>query len=347
LPASLLPASRPPALSRPLPRRVAGFPIDHWGFDQRGKALFLCCRPSHSSTTFLNARTNGLQCTNRVPRLKGANRYRQPTSIDKRGSITVVIQSEPLDLPNGAAGGGQIVVLIRSLAGIDEPVGVPGTGHQEFRSKTRVLGLDQRRDFLVNWMAIDSSEPVFRVPVIRLATMHDRVPIRARRAADVLADCVRFVEEVVKKPQTRSTTGGHLPIGDWAAIPDRFDVHGLENVRGAMVWLLGPQSRRWGGRDELMAQRAVLLSVDHVLFLVRRFRFVYRKDRRVSERMDYRNVSWLSVVSIHSDTVNLEPGTWNLELDTLCNPLDDLPFEECKTLVSAEVRVGQLVLIEP
>lgn len=63
--------------------------------------------------------------------------------------------------------------------------------------------------------------------------------------------------------------------------------------------------------------------------------------------MDYRNVSWLSVVSIHSDTVNLEPGTWNLELDTLCNPLDDLPFEECKTLVSAEVRVGQLVLIEP
>src|SRR5205807_40604 len=57
-------------------------------------------------------------------------------------------------------------------------------------------------------------EPILRVPVVRLTAMQDRVPVAAFGRVEVLADGVRFVEEIVMKPEAGETCQGEVAITD-------------------------------------------------------------------------------------------------------------------------------------
>src|SRR5690606_37549421 len=60
-------------------------------------------------------------------------------------------------------------------------------------------------------------EPVLGVGVIAFAAMHDAVPEAARRRLDILADAVRFVEEIVDQPQSGEAAGRGFRVVDFSA----------------------------------------------------------------------------------------------------------------------------------
>src|SRR5262245_40724684 len=123
-------------------------------------------------------------------------------SLSKGVLETVIEQKLPLELLNSAAehfvGA---TAPIRRLAQIDEREGIPGA--LRFEESGRLIGRRSGQlggpfaQRLEDRVLADTSKPILRVTIIRLAAMHDPVPRAALHRVDILSDRVRLIDEVV------------------------------------------------------------------------------------------------------------------------------------------------------
>src|SRR5690349_11011054 len=121
------------------------------------------------------------------------------------------------------------------FAEVDETVGIPGSLLAKvrhvlrkivFRSFRKVASSLRQR--LKDGMLADAAEPVFRVPVVRLAAMHDAVPVTAVRGINLLADGMGLVEKVMEEPEGGEAAAGCAFVDYLLAIKQRFRFEGRQ-----------------------------------------------------------------------------------------------------------------------
>src|SRR5260370_31392326 len=77
-------------------------------------------------------------------------------------------------------------------------------------------------------MVPDPLEPVLRVGVIRLAPMHEAMPVTAGGGMDFLTQGVRLVQKIVVQPQRGQAALGHVLISDVDMTEGLFQGQGFE-----------------------------------------------------------------------------------------------------------------------
>src|SRR5262245_36009373 len=86
--------------------------------------------------------------------------------------------------------------------------------------------------------------PVFAVPGIRLAAMHDRVPATSRRRVNLLADPVRFIQIVMIKPDSREAAPSHFLVPNGQRKKKPIDSQFSQQREQTDVWRTGTKLRQ-------------------------------------------------------------------------------------------------------
>ena len=104
-----------------------------------------------------------------------------------------------------------------SLTKVDESEGVPGSLCNEVSGRLVEFGnsntladgvLDANKDEVF----ADPAKPILRIGKVGLSPVHQSVPIAPGAGSNFLADFVRFVEVVVKQPNTRQAGCRHIGV---------------------------------------------------------------------------------------------------------------------------------------
>src|SRR5438876_10713653 len=90
-------------------------------------------------------------------------------------------------------------------------------------------------------MPAHAAKPVLGVGEIRLAAVHDAVPVAAARRVDVLADGMALVEEIVVEPQAGQASGGHVLVLNLFRGKRTFYRQGSEPRSNGFLGLAGTQ----------------------------------------------------------------------------------------------------------
>src|SRR5262249_55429924 len=106
-------------------------------------------------------------------------------------------------------------------------------------------------------------EPVLGVAEIRLAAMHQAMPVTAGYRGDVLTEPVGFLQEIVIEPQTRQAGSGHVRLENLGWRKRRLGGQAREHRPGGLVGTTGTEGMETLFAEQFRDPRGIRRGVMH------------------------------------------------------------------------------------